>query len=963
MLSQQLAKSLEYLERHLLLLPSPYPGCVMFFTVSAADQEVSVFHVRASTLDAAWNEGATRLRQWAWARKQNAVTLRIDWVHQISDLNEDYEPRSEGGILPLAVADSKLERIDLLPSSWLPEGPGLSRRLHTGAQAPRGDQEPTLLLHLRSIYIEESGPVTALVQTLDPAPSPRPQRMPPMRTTLSLLLQQQRSNGSWQEQPSLSTHLGMTYALVHAQRQIHDDRLPYAIERAMAYLELLPLPAPGALIDCAMALVVRSRYLGSSALARAPGAPGSARRLPQMDLLATTLMANLHSAREWDLLWLLLALQAYGEMRPEEPPSALLQATRLALSQRPLRQQALTLLQSSQPLSSQPWLGMVLAECVLLPADSKAPDTETLSQCSALLHEHLYRLNQHTLLPEHALHLPPAKRLHAAMLTPDARRLLTTPSTSAQLLTTLLAGRELLDLLASYGTRAQDLLGLHRRSEPSPFQAPTKSQENSVQPLDQPLIWDAATLACVMQGRWLNAPTDPQALTCAGLDVSRQSHLPGAAVLVRQNDQPLGVPAALLPTLNPAALISASPGPLLTHGYPVLHVADLEAGLRRLACATRSRINRPVIAVTGCTGKSSTLSMLRHCQDEEPSPRTQALQTQSTALQMINWSQTSACAHVELALSDLQQDLPMVLPDVLVITNLEAEHASSPEQGAMSGLLLQTVRRALRALRPGTTLIMPQHLSLRLVASGMARKNGLRLITFGPQPGASLRELIVHYDSLQLRAPDLELKLRLSADGLHMARNAQATLATLQALGRCLNMASTRLARWLPMSGLGQPQHLPGGICLLDHSRARHLLSMQAAFAQLIKHSPLGLQSVIAIAGIDDFGHASDEAAQLTLQPLIRASRAKSVLLYGPALRALAVSLADLAQVQWFNDLNQLIRSLLHVSSPGDTVLLAGRSSANFAIAADALREYACTASKVNYHIQEKDGSSFIKTN
>ena len=89
MLSQQLANGLEYLARHMVLLPEPYPGCILFFTVSAENKVASVFHVRATTLEAAWREGATRVRQWAWARKRDEVDLRIDWAQDITPLKAD----------------------------------------------------------------------------------------------------------------------------------------------------------------------------------------------------------------------------------------------------------------------------------------------------------------------------------------------------------------------------------------------------------------------------------------------------------------------------------------------------------------------------------------------------------------------------------------------------------------------------------------------------------------------------------------------------------------------------------------------------------------------------------------------------------------------------------------------------------------------------------------------------------
>ena len=162
------------------------------------------------------------------------------------------------------------------------------------------------------------------------------------------------------------------------------------------------------------------------------------------------------------------------------------------------------------------------------------------------------------------------------------------------------------------------------------------------------MSWDRASLAELMNGRWLDATTEPgtdpstdRGTGCAGLDASRLHHQPGAAVLVRRPGMALGVQAAALPTLRASALISSSPQGLLDHGVPVLHVPDMEEGLRNLAQAARRRIQSPVVAVSGCVGKTSTLGMMRQCLQDGGDARGDALLSQGTALQMINWSEAS----------------------------------------------------------------------------------------------------------------------------------------------------------------------------------------------------------------------------------------------------------------------------------------------------------------------------------
>lgn len=658
-LSRQLSQGRDYLERHLRLLPDPYPGCILFFTVAARNQASSAFHVRGTTLDAAWREGATRIRQWAWARQQRTVELRIDWVRDIIALQAGHAPAF----------------------------------------------------------------------TIDP---------------------------------------GKHWALADAELE-HPQRLQ------------LPPPDGGT----------------------APSAPTL--RLPE----------------------------AFQEL----PPDAIV----LLLNLKRLRLE-----------------------------DGPAPTRTSLCRmapgCSSAMRNACR---------------PPA----AASLPADRQGM-------------------------------------------------------------APMSWDSDALARIMHGSWVHLPPATAPLTCAGLDSQRQHHLAGAAVLLRQAGLPMGVPPAALPALQASALICQSPPRgLPPHHFPILQVADLQEGLSRLAHAARQRIQAPVIAATGCAGKTATLGMLRRCLQGTDNPRADALLTQSPALQMINWSEAAACVLIELPLATLASDLPICRPDIFIITDTDAEGLHAPGASARaSGFLLQAarklvdIRKTIPLLQPGATVVIPHSFGSDALLMAIAREAGVRIVTFGPEAGAHVREQSFAQGRLRLATQQRELELHLQSDGHHMARNAQAALAALYSLGRELPAALAPLESWQPLPGMGQPQCLPHGICLLDHSQSSHLVSMQAAFSQLQAHAAYASNRVIALAGIQPCT-SELETSQLLLEPMIRATPAKCVLLYGDALRELASALEDLPHVHWYDDLNQLVYFLLRTAQRDDTVLLAGRATTHLAIAADALRE------------------------
>lgn len=173
-LSLQLSSSLQQLKKRLTPLPEPYSCCVLFFTVTAQGAQECVFFVRRATLEAAWREGTTRVRQWAWMRQLSAVELRIDWPTEIVAIGQRIPALCQWGPgSTWALADDGLEHAELLPSVALPgAGPGcLEAWLKSCARAATFPAlvEVNLLLRLEGLHVDSNGVHAEL-----PGPQPRP---------------------------------------------------------------------------------------------------------------------------------------------------------------------------------------------------------------------------------------------------------------------------------------------------------------------------------------------------------------------------------------------------------------------------------------------------------------------------------------------------------------------------------------------------------------------------------------------------------------------------------------------------------------------------------------------------------------------------------------------------------------------------------------------------------------------
>lgn len=266
-LSQQLSASLRHLKQRITLLPEPYACCMLFFTVAAQGSPDGVFFVRRTTLEAAWREGSTRVRQWAWMRQLAAVELRIDWPDEILVIGNRLPGLlAWGAASAWALADDDLEHAELLPPAALP---GASHAA-TGGQggtdacAPplRGLAEVNLLLRLQGLHVDRNG----LQTPLPTAPAlQRPPASPPPRPPAPLHLQpDQRRHGAGCDRRCVPE------ALLLAQRQAANPALALAemleaIERALACLEQhmhgRQVPPDPADVEQAMGLLVFTRHI------------------------------------------------------------------------------------------------------------------------------------------------------------------------------------------------------------------------------------------------------------------------------------------------------------------------------------------------------------------------------------------------------------------------------------------------------------------------------------------------------------------------------------------------------------------------------------------------------------------------------------------------------------------------------------------------------------------------------
>ncbi|MEG0003016.1 MAG: hypothetical protein RR720_20790 [Comamonas sp.] len=277
-LSLQLSASLQHLAQRITLLPEPYSCCVLFFTVAAQGARNCVFFVRRSTLEAAWREGTTRVRQWAWARQLSAVELRIDWPDEIVVIGSRMPALGQWGPASAwAVADDDLEHAELIPSLEPSNGSqgGPQTHLNQSVAAPSFPllAEVNLLLRLQGLHIGEDGVHTQLPEVAPAQHMPLPAH-PPGTFTLKSKTQfcaQQPHEGDAARSFGCDRRC-VTHALLLTQHHIAQTELAqgdviHAIERAFHCVEKnidsLRTHEDAAYIEQTMCLLIFTRYISS----------------------------------------------------------------------------------------------------------------------------------------------------------------------------------------------------------------------------------------------------------------------------------------------------------------------------------------------------------------------------------------------------------------------------------------------------------------------------------------------------------------------------------------------------------------------------------------------------------------------------------------------------------------------------------------------------------------------------
>ncbi len=301
----------------------------------------------------------------------------------------------------------------------------------------------------------------------------------------------------------------------------------------------------------------------------------------------------------------------------------------------------------------------------------------------------------------------------------------------------------------------------------------------------------------------------------------------------------------------------------------LVQVADTFAGLHALGRFARSRSAAKIVAVTGSVGKTSTKEMLRTILATCGSVHAAEASYNNhwgVPLTLARMPKQTDFAVIEIGMNHVGEIAPLAQlarPHVAVITTVEKVHL-----GYLGSIEAIADEKAaiFQGLEPGGTAILPRDSEMfpRLLAA----TSGLRVQSFGRHVAADARLLDARLEAdgstVLARLNGQDVPFRLPLPGAHMALNAVAALAAMQALGCDVGRGAAAFAQAGQMAGRGLRRDVPmagGKLLLLDESYNASGASMRAALA-VLKSQNAGRR--IAVLGdmreLGDFGPAEHAA-------------------------------------------------------------------------------------------------------
>lgn len=431
---------------------------------------------------------------------------------------------------------------------------------------------------------------------------------------------------------------------------------------------------------------------------------------------------------------------------------------------------------------------------------------------------------------------------------------------------------------------------------------------------------------------WLGAASPPHAATVRGYSIDSRTLQPGDLFFAIQGELRDGhdfVGDALGRGASAAVVRESHTG-----GGPVVRVPDTSAALARLAARVRRRWGRPVVAVTGSAGKTTTkdaaASLLegffRVAKSEGNLNNQYGL-----PLSLLRVPARADLAVVEIGINRPGEMRPLARiaqPDVAVVTNVGTAHVGN--FGSADGIAAEKGRLVEELPEDGTAVLNADDARV----AGFRRRTHAQVLTYGTGPDAQLRA-----EGIEDRGPE-GVRFRLGGctfasplAGRHNVYNILAAVGVASALGIAVRRLRAAVAALRPVPMRGAVRKV-GGVTLIDDCYNASPPAMRAMLGVLARAD--ASRRIAVLGEMRELGARSGELHR----QVGRAVRSAAVD-YLVAVGGRAADIAEAARVpsEFHESPLEAGAALASLLRPGDVVLFKASRAVGLERARDAVSQ------------------------
>jgi UDP-N-acetylmuramoyl-tripeptide--D-alanyl-D-alanine ligase len=382
-------------------------------------------------------------------------------------------------------------------------------------------------------------------------------------------------------------------------------------------------------------------------------------------------------------------------------------------------------------------------------------------------------------------------------------------------------------------------------------------------------------------------------------------------------------------------------------------VPDVHAALIALGLAGRSRVNIPIIAVTGSVGKTGTKEVLKSCLSRHKKTHASVLSYNNdlgVPLSLARMPSDTGYGVFELGMNhagELRELVKMVRPHVAIITTVAPAHS---EFFPSVKDIANAKAEIFEGLEEGGIAILNHdneffdHLAAKATELGV--KN---IVSFGSPSEADIHILRhITHETCSCVVADIMGKImtfKIGMLGHHWVMNSLAVLGAVELAGADLGLAGLELAEMQPLKGRGRRHQImidpmmDASFLLIDESYNANPASMAAAIATLGEVDVS--RGAVKIAVLGDMGELGDLAKNfhLDLGGLLEKSGISRLYAVGEYMSLLAETLPASITGKIFKNSIDLVASLKYEIRTGDVVMVKGSNASGMNFVVDKMLE------------------------